>query len=83
VLGHTYAASYREESLVINSICHALASERPYAISSAMTCAYELTSFGPTYPGARPEHVRDIAPDPTFLLCFPTQIRCMSCIHLD
>jgi hypothetical protein len=72
-----------EEPLVINSIRHALASERPHAISSAMPFAYVPTSFGLTYPGAHPEHGRDIAPDPAFLLCFFTQIRCISCIYLD
>jgi hypothetical protein len=40
-------------------------------------------SFGPTYPGADTGHMRDIAPDPTFLLCFLIQIHCMSCIYLD
>ena len=71
------------QPLVINSLYHALASERPYPISSATTFAYVPASFGPTCPGARTEHVHDIAPDPAFLLCFPIQIRCISSIHLD
>src|SRR5262249_21127777 len=39
-------------------------------------------SFDPT-PDARTEHGHDIAPDPTFLLCFLVQIHCISYIHLD
>jgi len=72
VLGHVhvYDASYYKEPLVINSIRHALASERLYEISSATTFADMPTSFGPTYPDARIEHVHNIAPDPAFLLCF-------------
>ena len=75
--------SYYKELLVINSLYHALASERPYELSSATTFAYVPASFGLTYPGAHTEYVHDIAPDPAFLLCSPIQIRRISCIHLD
>ena len=52
-------------------------------ISSAMTLCLRAYEFWSHYPGAHTEHMRDIASDPAFLLCFLIQIRCISCIHLD
>ena len=69
---HVYTASYYKEPLIINYIRHALASERPYEISSATIFTYAPARFGPAYPDADTEHVHDIAPDPAFLLCFST-----------
>jgi hypothetical protein len=75
-------SSYYREFLVINSLDHAPASERPYEISSATTFTYVPASFGLTYPGPHTEPMHGIAPHPAFLLCFPIQIRYSSCIHL-
>ena len=40
-------SSYYKELLVINSLYHAPASERPYEISSATIFVYVPASFGP------------------------------------
>ena len=60
-------SSYYRELLVINSLYHTPASERPYEIAPATTLACVPVSFGPAYSGVHTEHVHDIAPDPAFL----------------